>query len=385
MEKEQMELQTAQQGSIPKDIEKNKKIFQSQIQVMSRLFRSHKTPYSLVDWHMRRSPFDLHLFAAFGLVNPLEYDYFSHHMDRWQKSAEEEAMTAAMAPSTTDTDDDEMEEIGENSNVKPSVNILPERRVNIFLQSLAQENFDQYENLCLRFEKPVKLIRALNDALYLEGNRQDPNEGVSAVDELLCQKLYPLTEVIAWRFMNKMVAGNSRSPLKMQLKQASNALKELNDFQLYKAVADICDYAKNPVGVQRIQGKRQSYVFAERSPRIQASLSFLKKKGFLNQKKLSQVLAMSDQERSDQVLQLKQNAITAFLTDIQRSAPDASWLKQMITAFKAYFHAILKTVGQPILIATNAQNTVHQPPKTVKTTGKTTQPVPAPHSENSER
>lgn len=384
MEKEPTELQTAQQVSSQKDIEKNKKIFQSQIQVMRRLFRPHKNPYSLVDWHMRRSNLDLPLFAAFGLVNPLEYDYFSHHIDRWHQRIEDETMDKAIPSpmATDDDDDDEMEETEEQPNIRTSIIILPARHVHVFLQSLAREDYDQHENLCLRFDKPVQLIRAVYNALHLEGNRQDPNEGMSAVDELLCQKAYPASEIGAWQLMNKMVAGNSRSPLKMQLKRTSKALKELNEFQLYKAVADICDYAQNPVGVQRIEGQQQSYVFSERSPRIRASLDFLQKKGFLNEKALAQVQTMSDKERSERVLQLKQNAVASFLFDMERSAPDALWLQQMRTAFDACFHKILETVGRPVLIAPKTKNIVCQIPKTANATAKSTQTGVAPQSEN---
>ncbi len=385
MTEEQSELQEKQRTGVLDNIVRNKKIFRSQNQVMHRLFRKTKKPYTLVDWHMRRQPSDLHLFAAFGLMNPLEYDYFSHHMDRWQHRIEDEEMTKTIPSPMMALDDDDDDEMDEKINSEASALGLPEKRVHIFLKSLVQEDYDQHENLCLRFEKPVKLIHAVDDALYLEGDRLDPEGSVSAVEELLCQNAYPVSEVSAWRYMNKMVARNSRSPLKIQLRNTDDALKKLNDFQLYKAVADICDYGKNPRGIQRINGQRQEYVFTDKSLRIQASLDFLQRKKFLNPEMLKQVQSLSDQERSKNMLELQRSAVSSFLTDMVQAAPDAVWFEEMQLKFKTYFHKLLETVGDPVLVRRNNVSVSCLMPKSAKTSSKIAQTIQNSFSENSDR
>ena len=330
MAKKKSEFQWTQKSEVYNDEWKSNKIFQSQMQIMRRLFRSNKRQYSLVEWHMRRLPSDLHLYAALGMLNPLEYDCFANEMTRWQNELLEEA-----------------EKEHEDRDTDVTV-FVPAKRLHLYLKHLAKD-FDTNENFLMRYEKPARLIRALGDALYLEGLRCDPEEGVSAVDELLCQKVYPEGESLGWVWMNKMIAGKSHSPLKLQLDSADEALKELNEFSLYKALADIYEYGWEPVAYQRLNGKLEPCSFRERLPRINSAFMFLIVKKLIDPSQLKRVFEMSADRRQEKQMMLKRKAVSAFLSDITQASPDALWVHRMVYSFGAYFKGILDEIGNPTL------------------------------------
>ena len=347
MEKKEPEFQWTQQGGISEDPIESEKIFQSQVQVMRRLFGGMKNSNSLANWHMRRSPMDLHLYAGFGLVSPVEYNFLDNQMTRWQNGIK--AATEAQLTENNDADDDDDDNNEVHFGGRVVGFFIPAKRVHTFLRHLAEEDFDRNENWLLRFAKPVQLVRAVNEALYAEGVRTNPKEGVSVVDELLCQQVYPQSEVACWVWMNKMVAANSGSPLKMQLKSTAEALRELNEFQLYKAVADIYDFSMEPNVKQRINGKLEERPLFEKLPRVHASLDFLLRHNFLDPDLWNRVVKMPPEVREDNVLQLKRGAVSSFLCDIAQAAPDNVWLNKMVGAFGVYFQQILRKVGWPIL------------------------------------
>ena len=305
---------------------------QKNTEAQKKVLRSNESsePLSLVDWHMRRLPADLHLYAGFGLIDPLEYQFFYYHMDRWQNQI---ALDAMKDP--------------ENKN-ETTIQI-PSKKVNLFLQSVAEEKFDRFENILLRFEKPIQLVHALDAALFTEGIRSDTSEAVSAIDELLCQTTYPDTETNAWIWMNKMVAGKFKSPLQVKLIGAKHALKELNKFQLYKAIADIYDYSFNPSAMQRINGQLEEVSLPYKTPRIRTALKYLIRHGQLDLATYKQTIQLDPQKREKKLLNLKRQAVSAFLADMAQASPDLLWLHSVHKAFRNYFRDLLTDVGGPIL------------------------------------
>ena len=328
------DFQWTQQLGVSEDILESKKIFCSQTEVMRRLFRHVSRNKSLVKWHMKRAPDDLHLYAAFGFLNPVEYEYLLHKMDHYlqdlrQKASDEAEETEGMV-----------------------VLLEPPKRVNAFLQrelSVDTANFDKYVNLALELDKPVHLVQAVYDALYMEGLRTDPEYAISVVDELLCQQNHPEGETACWEKMNKMAAGYSRSPFKFHLNKTRQALKDLNEFQLYAAVADIYDYSSNTEVNQKVNGQVKKISFPKKKPRIQSSLHFMTRVGLLDAEKLNDAINMEPAKREEQILLHKRSAVSSFLSDIVQAAPDELWLNKLKEAFNTYFGDIVQRVGHPTL------------------------------------
>ena len=331
MTKEKSEFQWIHQSEACEDEFGQRRIFESHIRMMQRLFAKH--PKSLVNWHRNRVPGDLHLYAAFGFMNPIEYEYFQNQLEHLREKIADQFFEQL--------DDDA-------ADVVQSV-LVPDKKVGDFLQCVAQEDFDHYENLLMRFAKPVKLIKAVENALFNEGMRTDRRERVSVVDELLCQSSVQRSEKDCWMMMNCMVANNTGSPMQMALDNTSMALKQLNEFELDKAVAAIHDYSLEPKGQQRLNGKWTDCWFLEKIPRIQGALYYLKATQLLDEARLNKVVEMTPEQRETENIRLKRNAVSAFLSDIVQAAPDELWLNHIVGAFSDYFRPILDTIGRPVL------------------------------------
>lgn len=318
----------------------SKKVFNSQVQIMQRLFKPTKTP-DLVKWYQRRIPNDLPLYTAFGLIEPVEYEYLNYHMNRWQEDLRCQGMEQSQVQWTDDEDEVEQP--------VPTAVMIPGKIVGRFLEDKLLENYDQYEGLMLRLGHPIRLVNYLRDVLDLEGCRTYRTGGVSAVDELMCQTIYPETEFEGWVWMNKMVAGQGKTPLNMSLKQAEGALKELNKFQLYEAISQIYEYSLEPTAVQKEGDNTEPHSFPRRTPRIQTALLYLIDNNWLDEHYLTKVLQMDLDERDQEELRLKRGAVCAFLSDIAEASSDTLWLQKMVKAFGAYFKPILQEIGVPTL------------------------------------
>lgn len=329
MAKETPEFQWTQKSGAVKDPLERHKIFKTQIAVMHRLFKKSKTPYDLAGWHARRASEDLHLYAAFGLVSPFEYEFLSRQMVKWHE--ENVDQTLEHADLTVDHGGLDM----------------PPRQVELLLKHLLTENFDSNIDLMLRFKRPVQMVRDLSNALEMEYLRKDRSESVSAVDELVCQPFYPATEVDGWKMMNKMVAGDSSAPLKMHLKNTAEALKKLNAFQLNKAIADIYDYSLDASVPKLKDGQWVEFPLWEKTPRIHAALSFLGARQLVDDNGWKKVAQMTPEQRDAESVKLKRSALSAFLCDMVYAVPDPLWFPQMWGACQEYFQKIFEKVGTP--------------------------------------
>lgn len=306
-----------------------------QVELMKRLFPETKNPYSLAEWHYKREDkSDLHLYAAMGFFSTVEYEFYRHRLDRWQ----DEIFCRRM-------NSDDYEEGAVRETIQDRLDSVPK------LSNLLKTwNFDRNENLMLELETPLKIISNLDYCLYVEGVRLNKKESVSAVDELLCQGVDPINEAAAWCWMNRMVAGNPRPPMKMALDNTAKALRDLNVFQIYRCLADVCMYSQAPIASQRIKGKLETCLFPGRAVRMQTALGWLEdEKKLIDHGLLDAMLEKKPAERAEYALILKRRAVSAFLTDLARAAPTDEWLKRMIRSFERYFQPILQQVGQPVL------------------------------------
>lgn len=311
--------------------------YQTQIAVLDNLFppQRKKKMYTLPQWHMENRENDLILYYALGFLHPTEREFLYHHMVRWANNI--------MERERSNLDESKIAPDGS------AVINIPRPTVSRFFKDWARDNFVQHENLLMRLQPAMKIVSRLEDALYDEGTRGDPDEWVSAMDELMCQDIYPANEQMCWVWMNKMAAPRNRSLFCMDLSGAREALKELNWFRINRVMADYRDFAEKPVVTQRINGKLQSCEIPWISAKIAANQKFLSDYSLIDERKISGIEKMDKKERDKAELMLEQNAVAAFLEDMARAAPSREWLVKMERQFENYFHPILEKVGYPVM------------------------------------
>ena len=320
--------------------------------LMKRLFpkpKKEKNAYSLVEWNARRRRVsDLHLYAALGFFSPIEYEEFRHQMERWQRQVEREELSNELR--ILDDGNSTVYVAGSLEAVEAE-----ERKRPTFSNLLRLYDFDKNENMLLYFDQPLKLIKNLSLALFMEETRLDREGAVSSIDELLCQNVPPANAAGCWAWMNRMVAGRPKAPMRMALTKAQRALQELNEFQIYSSFADICDYSRQGVVMQRRRLVEQKDAELVPIPipiakkRINTALDFLEEKGFISADKLNDIVMLMPSKRREISLLLKRAAVSAFLGDVAEAAPSNAWLRKMEKAFRWYFHDILAEVGVPNL------------------------------------
>ena len=329
------DFQWKQRIEVAKDILNSEKIQASQHRIMKKFFESKSYAKNLVAWNEHYRFEDLPLYAAFGLIEPEEYEALSHYMERWQ-----EDLIAQQLRDPTISEEDE---------VAPSAISVPPKMVSVLVKHLVEQDFDTYINLCMRLAKPIKLVEGLTAALYMEAVRTDPKRKVSAIDELVCQSEYPVGEDVAWVWMNKMAIGKSSSPLKAKLVKTSATLKKLNDFRLYKALAEVHDYGLKPVAAQYIDGELEQCLFQRKQVRVRAALDYLIAAKLVDSELYQRMIRLSPKLRESKLLELKREAVSACLSDLMQIAPDPIWTRKLLSGFGKYFQSILQQVGQPIL------------------------------------
>ncbi len=331
MANDKRDFQWIQRVEVARDTLNSERVRLSQRRIMKKFFDSKAHAKDLVAWRAYHSYSDLPLFAVFGLVDPVDYEALFNHMERWQDSmVTEEIQNSIQNP----------------ENAGAAFISTPPKKVSLLLKYLADQNFDAYINLCLRLDKPIKLVAALSTALYMEEVRTDQKGKVSVVDELMCQRATPVDEDAGWVWMNKMAIGKGRSPLGVRTMRASSALQKLNNFRIYKALADIRDYGLRPVAFQYIHGKKEECLFQRAQVRIVTALEYLKSAKLIDEGLYDKVIHLSPAARERQLLDLKRAAVTSFASDLVREASNPVQLRELVASFKRYFHGIFAKVGE---------------------------------------
>ena len=128
-------------------------------------------------------------------------------------------------------------------------------------------------------------------------------------------------------------------------------MEKLNQFKLYKALADIHDYSLQPLATLRLEdGKLQkNCILLEQTPRIQGALYFLQELGLVDREQLERVQGMSMQQREQEELCLKRGAVSAFVGDIVQTTSDTLWINHTLDAFSFSFQKIIEKIGMPIV------------------------------------
>ena len=295
---------------------------------------------SLPKWYDKNSLSDLALYGALGLISPLEYSFFKNHLLDWQLDFVNQHKEREEAAEIQD------EETGTKILVLDSEEQMPDFSLSNLIRGWS---FDAHENLFLRLERPLKMMPKLTEALSMENLRTDKSKWISVLDELTCSEDCPKDERGCWEALNQMVADKMDAPFEVPLNSARLAMEKLNSFQIYRALADINDYAHNPVVKQRVKGKFASYRLKHHATRVKTALNFLKEKKMIEGSFLDLVCSLSAEKREAKTLELKRAALSAFLSDLLRASPDEDWLNRLYASSLVYFDPLFRELGTPVV------------------------------------
>jgi len=318
----------------------------TQKRILNELLPRRKEAYSLPEWYMERKKEDEEdlLYVLCGVLHPAEGEMMFHYVERWQKDLIDQKRKDFLGD---DDDDDD----------GPKAISVPRANIRNFLSDPERADFmfENHENLLLRLSAVRGLMNQLADALYIEGVRQDKSEWESAMDELVGQYEFPEKasapqgELACWVWMNKMVAPIKNNLWHLNLDGTRSALDDFNWFRINKCFADFWDFADNPECTQRVNGKLDKVQLKWMTAKILMTTGFLIKNGFLEQKELARVAAMSKEERAQHEKHLKRYVVSEFVADLCKSSPDNETLQKMLRGFIRYFRPILRETGIPSL------------------------------------
>ena len=311
--------------------------------VLIELLPRRKHNYSLPEWHRenKREEDDDLLYLMCGFIHPSEQEMLHYYIARWQGKLIADKMNGN---DFSDDDDDE----------RPNHTIsVPRATLENYLKDAKQAEWllDTHENLLLRLNAVRPMVRNLDQALNLEGIRNERGEWESAMDELVGQYEFPDTatapqdENACWVWMNKMAAPQKKGFWKMDLSTTREELGALNWFRIYKSFADMWNYADSPKCTQRVEGELQEVPLPWVREKIRATLCYLLNMGFLDEDVFASVCAMTREERMEQERILKRSAVAAFMADISKSSPTQEVLIKLMSGFMRYFKPILKKTG----------------------------------------
>lgn len=316
-------------------------VSETQKKMSERLFMDEDNKIvSLPKWYDKNSLSDLNLYGGLGLISPLEYNFFKNHMLDWQLAFVNQCKENEEAAEIQD------EETGTKILVLDSEEQMPDFSLSNLIRGWS---FDAHENLFLRLERPLKMMPKLTEALSMENLRTDKSKWISVLDELTCREDCPKDERGCWEALNQMVADKMDAPFEVPLDSARGAMEKLNSFQIYRALADINDYAHNPVVKQRVKGKFASYRLKHHATRVKTALNFLKEKKLIEGDFLDLVCSLSAEKREAKTLELKRVALSAFLSDLLRASPDEDWLNRLYASSLVYFDPLFRELGTPVV------------------------------------
>lgn len=316
-------------------------VSKAQTKLMEHLFVDKKQKsLSLAKWYEQNSITDLGLYGGLGLISPLEYNFFKNHLLDWELDFVNQYKEREEAAEIQD------EKTGTKILVLDSEEQMPDFSLSNLIRGWS---FDAHENLFLRLERPLKMMPKLTEALSMENLRTDKSKWISVLDELTCREDCPKDERGCWEALNQMVSDKMEAPFEVPLKSARLAMEKLNCFQIYRALADINDYAHNPVVKQRVKGKFASYRLKHHATRVKTALNFLKEKKMIKGAFLDLVCSLSPEKREAKTLELKRAALSAFLSDLLRASPDEDWLNRLYASSLVYFDPLFRELGTPVV------------------------------------